>query len=183
MNMQKKTFVMSIFAFASIITLANFTVQIPINDWLTYGALCYPISFLLTDVLSEKYDKKEVLQIVKYGVLLAIIPTLYVADIRIALASIVTFFVIQQLDVHLFHLIKSKHPNQWWLRNNISTLTSQLFDTAMFYMLAFAFIMPPEAIIKLILGDYIIKMILALADTPAFYWIAIRTQTARFHKP
>lgn len=172
--MNKKTFVFSILAFAGVITAANFTVQIPINDWLTYGALLYPLSFLLTDVLSEKYDKKQVLQVVKYGVLLAILPTIYVADIRIALASVFTFFVIQQLDVHIFHLLKKARPGQWWLRNNASTLTSQFFDTVMFYTLAFAFIMPPEMIVKLIIGDYMVKIALALADTPAFYLIAIR---------
>lgn len=179
MEMNKKTFVFSILAFAGVITAANFTVQIPINEWLTYGALLYPLSFLLTDVLSEKYDKKQVLQVVKYGVLIAIVPTIYVADIRIALASVFTFFVVQQLDVHIFHLLKAKKPGLWWLRNNASTMTSQFFDTALFFTLAFAFIMPPEMIVKLIVGDYMIKVLLALLDTPAFYWIAIKGSKRR----
>lgn len=167
-------FVFSVIFFASLIALSNYTVQIPINDWLTYGALVYPLTFLLTDVLSEKYEKQEVLKVVRYGVILAVVPTILVSDIRIALASITAFFVVQHLDVHIFHALKDRFPRYWWLRNNASTLTSQLVDTVIFFTLAFAFEMPWVAIVKLILGDYMIKVIMALLDTPFFYAIAVR---------
>jgi len=168
--------------FALIIALANYTVQFPINEWLTYGALMYPLSFLITDVLSERYNRAETLKVVRIGVILAIIPTLMVADGRIAFASIVTFFLIQQLDVVIFHALKVKFAKLWWLRNNGSTLTSQFFDTSLFFILAFAGTMPPEMLIKLIIGDYLVKVVLALLDTPFFYLFAIKYQNRNISK-
>lgn len=173
-KMSQKTLLKSSLWFAFIIVFANYTVQFPINDWLTYGALAYPFSFLLTDVLSEKYSKEEVLKVVKYGVLMAIVPTLLIADYRIAFASIVTFFLIQHLDVISFHYLKVKFEKLWWLRNNLSTITSQFLDTVLFFFLAFAWVLPFDVIVKLIIGDYMIKVILALLDTPVFYYYAIR---------
>ncbi len=91
--MTKKIQYSSAIIFALLIIIANYTVQFPINDWLTYGALLFPFTFLLTDILSEKYSKEDVLSVVKIGILLAVIPTIIIADWRIAFASIFTFFV------------------------------------------------------------------------------------------
>jgi len=174
--MTKKIQYTSAIIFALLIIIANYTVQFPINDWLTYGALLFPFTFLLTDILSEKYSKEEVLTIVKVGILLAVIPTIIIADWRIAFASIFTFFVVQQLDVKIFHFLKEKFANLWWLRNNVSTMVSSFFDTVLFFMIAFSFILPFDVIVKLIIGDYLVKLTLALLDTPIFYLIAIRVK-------
>lgn len=168
--------------FSIIIIAANYTVQFSINEWLTYGALLFPFTFLITDILSEKYSKAEVLKVVKIGILIAIVPTILVSDWRIALASIATFYVVQQLDVHIFHALKERFQSQWFLRNNLSTITSQFFDTVIFFTLAFAFVLPADVIIKLIIGDYIVKVVLALADTPLFYLFAIRAKNALLKK-
>jgi uncharacterized PurR-regulated membrane protein YhhQ (DUF165 family) len=177
--LSKQQFFFYTFGFALLIVGANYTVQFPINDYLTYGAILYPITFLLSDILSEKFTKEEVLKVVRAGVLLAIVPTILIADLRIALASVVTFFLIQQFDVYIFHYIKQKYQHLWWLRNNGSTMISQFFDTSMFFILAFSFVMPFEQVVKLIIGDYMVKIILALADTPFFYFFAIRGVRAR----
>lgn len=174
MEMPKKVFYFSVIIFSLIIVIANYTVQFPINDWLTYGALIFPFSFLMTDILTEKYSKEEVLKIVKIGILIAIIPTVLVSDWRIALASIFTFYIVQQLDVKIFHYLKEKFSNLWWLRNNVSTMVSSFFDTILFFMIAFAFVLPLDVIIKLIIGDYAIKLVLAIMDTPLFYLVAIK---------
>ena len=172
--MTDKIFYISVAIFAFLIILSNYTVQFPINDWLTYGALMYPITFLLTDVLSENYSKKEVLRVVKYGIVIAVVPTILIADWRIAFASIFAFVVTQTLDVNIFHYFKQKAQKLWWLRNNASTIISQAFDTVIFFTLAFAWIMPPDVIIKLIIGDYTVKIVMALLDTPFFYLIGIK---------
>ena len=172
--MTKKTKYISAIIFSLLIIIANYTVQIPINDWLTYGALVFPFTFLLTDILSEKYLKDEVLEVVGLGIYIAIIPTVIIADWRIAFASIFTFYVVQQLDVKIFHYFKQKFVNLWWFRNNASTMISSFFDTVLFFTIAFAFIMPMDVIIKLIIGDYLVKLTLALLDTPIFYLVAIR---------
>lgn len=180
--MNKKTMYISALFFAIIIVLANYTVQFAINDWLTYGALLFPFSFLMMDILSEKYNKEEVIKVVKIGIILAIIPTIYVSDWRIAFASIGSYFIVQQLNVSIFSYLKQKYYSLWWLRNNASTLISQLFDTTIFFLLAFSFIMPFEDIFKLIIGDYIVKVILTLSDSPLFYLFAIKLRQFTFSK-
>jgi len=177
--MSQKTLYASSAFFALLIIISNYTVQFPINDWLTYGAVVYPFTFLITDILSEKFSKKEVLKVVKIGSLLAVVPTIFVSDIRIALASIMTFIVVQQIDVQIFHKLKEKYAHLWWLRNNGSTMISQFIDTFMFFILAFSFVMPLDTIIKLIIGDYMIKFIMALLDTPLFYFAVIRFKPKR----
>ena len=174
MLMTKKTYYVSSIIFALLIITANYTVQFSINEWLTYGALIFPFTFLLTDILSEKYSQEEVLKVVKLGIIIAVIPTVMVSDWRIAFASILTFFIVQQMDVKIFHYFKQKFTSLWWLRNNASTMISSFFDTVLFFTLAFAFIMPADVIIKLIIGDYLIKLTLALLDTPIFYLVAIK---------
>ena len=175
--MSKNVFNISVMLFSLLIIVSNYTVQFPINDWLTYGAIFYPITFLLTDILGEKYTKEEVLRVVKYGIIFAIIPTIFIADYRIAFASIITFVLTQTLDVHIFHYLKQKVQKLWWLRNNVSTIISQFFDTVIFFFLAFSFVMPFEQIVKLIIGDYTVKIVMAFLDTPFFYFFAIRLKS------
>ncbi len=163
--------------FALIIVLANYLVQFRIDlkyMQIPLGVFVYPFTFLFTDILSEKYDKKYVLKIIKYGILLAIIPTALLSTPRIAVASVVTFFIVQFADVYIFHYLKDKYFNLWWLRNNASTLISQFLDTTIFFIAAFAFVLPWDVIIQIMIGNYTVKALMALADTPLFYWFAIR---------
>jgi len=172
--MSKKVFYISVSIFVFLIIASNYTVQFSINEWLTYGAVVYPVTFLLTDVLGENYSREEVLKVVLWGIIIAIIPTVLIADWRIALGSITAFMISQTLDVSIFHFLKTKAEKLWWLRNNVSTIVSQAFDTIVFFTVAFAFVLPASAIVKMIIGDYMIKIIMALLDTPIFYLIAIR---------
>lgn len=177
--MNKSNFLIYSFIFAFLIVLSNFAVQFSINEWLTYGALTYPVTYLFSDILSEKYHKKDTLRVVQLGAIIAIIPTLYLADFRIALGSIAAFFLIQQLDVHIFHALKKRYASLWWVRNNGSTLISQFFDSLVFWSVAFGGVMPFGVLVKLFIGDYLIKVVAALLDTPLFYAFAIRVQTRR----
>lgn len=180
--MTKKHFTVYVILFSSLVILANYTVQFQINDWLTYGAVMFPFTFLLTDILSERYGKDETLKVIKYGVLVAIVPTILISDWRIALASLTCLIISQHFNVRIFVFLKSKFPSLWWLRSNGSTLIAQFFDTAIFFTLAFAFTMPPDVIVKLILGDYMTKITIALLDTPLFYLLAIRLRHFSFRK-
>jgi len=179
--MTKKLQYTSAIIFALLIVTANYAVQFRINDWFTYGTLLFPFTFLLTDILSEKYSKEDVLTMVKIGILLSAIPTVIIADYRIAFASIFTFYVVQQLDVKVFHFLKERFENLWWLRNNASTMFSSFFDTAFFFLIAFSFVLPFDLILKLIIGNYAIKLILALLDTPIFYLAAIRVKRLKYN--
>jgi uncharacterized PurR-regulated membrane protein YhhQ (DUF165 family) len=163
--------------FALIIVLANILVQYRINlgfMQIPLGVFIYPFTFLFTDILSENYSKEYVLKVVKYGILVAIIPTAFLSTPRIAVASVVTFFIVQFIDVIIFHRLKEKYYNLWWLRNNVSTLISQFLDTTIFFTLAFAFVLPWNVIFQIMFGNYLVKAIMALFDTPFFYLFAIR---------
>ena len=176
-SMSSAVFAGSSLLFACIVVLANYTVQYPIlNTPLTYGALTYPISFLLMDILSEKYNKAEVLKNLWVGLLLAFIPSLLASEPRIAIASVCAFFVSQNLDVHIFFYLKNRFPKLWWLRNNASTMASQFIDTMIFFHIAFLFVYPWEQVIAMLLADFSIKVFLALCDTPLFYVFAIKNK-------
>lgn len=162
--------------FTILIIASNYFVQFPLNDFLTYGAITYPFTFLLVDILAERYHKKEVLKIVRFGILCAFIPSLFLAEFRIAIASISAFFVAQFADVYVFYWIKSKFPKIWWLRSAGSTAFSQFIDTAIFFHIAFLFVMPWQSVILLILGDYMIKLIFTFTNTPLFYLFGIKLQ-------
>jgi hypothetical protein len=172
-----KKFYLHVVFFSFIILLANYLVQYRIDLGfmkIPLGVFVYPFTFLFTDILSEKHDKEYVLKVIKYGILVAIIPTALLSTPRIALASVITFFIVQFVDVYIFHYLKDKYENLWWLRNNASTLISQFLDTTIFFTLAFAFVLPWEVIYQIMLGNYFVKALIALADTPVFYWFAIR---------
>ena len=68
----------------------------------------------------------------------------------------------------LFHGLKRKFYKQKWLRNNVSTMTSQFIDTAIFITIAFYGNVPDLFI--MIVSQYVIKCIMALLDTPFFYF-------------
>lgn len=180
--MTRKAIIIYSIIFSIIIILANYTVQFPINDWLTYGAIMFPFSFLLADILSEKYSREEVLTIIKYGIIIAIIPTIIIADWRIAFASISCLIISQHLNVRIFMFLRQRFINLWWLRIGGASTISQLFDTAIFFFVAFSFVLPFETIVKLIIGDYLVKLAIALLDSPIFYLVAIRLRQYTFSR-
>lgn len=164
------------FLFSLIIVISNYAVQFNIgsNEYLTYGALTYPFSFLLLDILSEKNDKRDVLHIVKYGILFAFIPSFLLAQPLIAIASICSFFISQPLDVVIFFLLKKICPKLWWVRNNISTIIAQFFDTMIFYHIAFILTWSWDKIVLTAMVDFSIKILLSVINTPFFYLLAIK---------
>lgn len=173
--MSKKSICVFGLFFASIVVASNYAVQFQIaNTYLTYGALSYPFSFLFLDILSEKNEKRDVLKILRFGVLLAFIPSFFLSEPRIAIASICAFLVSQPLDVFIFYFFKKAFPKLWWLRNNASTISAQFFDTMIFFHISFLGIKSYEELVIMALFDFSIKIILSIADTPFFYVFAIR---------
>ncbi|MFO7969839.1 MAG: queuosine precursor transporter [Bacillota bacterium] len=158
------------------------------------GNILYGTIFLGTDVLNEIYGKKEAKKAVFIGfaamfisviiMLLAIQFTPNPDDWAmphlieifgflpiVFLASMTAFIVSQLVDIYIFSKIKEKLPETkfLWLRNNGSTLISQLVDTLIFVPIAFATVFTAPIIFKLILSTYIIKLIVAILDTPVIY--------------
>lgn len=161
----------------------------------TAGNVLYASTFLVTDILSEKYGKKEATKAVKYSFAIMLLwllgtqlnlmytpnandyisPSLQVVFglvPRITIASLIGFVCSQNIDVFLYHFIWSKtgeNTKKLWLRNNGSTLISQAIDTVIFTTLAFWGVYPTEIFISILITTYLFKAIVALLDTPFIY--------------
>lgn len=161
----------------------------------TAGNVLYASTFLVTDILSEKYGKKEAHKAVMYsfsimllwllGTQLILLFTPNANDYineslkvvfglvpRITIASLVGFICSQNIDVVLYHFIWKKtgdNKSKLWLRNNGSTLISQLIDTVIFAFLAFFGTYPTNVFVSILVTTYLFKAIVALADTPFIY--------------
>lgn len=157
-----------------LIVLSNYLVQLRINDWITYGAILFPIGFLLTDVINEKYGEQVSIDCLRIGILLAFIPTLLLVDYRIAIASIVSYFTSQFIDIKVFTYLKNKYKDMWYIRNNVSTFISQFVDSFLFFFIAFYWTIDIRTIFTLSIVTFGIKYLIALVDTPIFYILTQR---------
>ena len=128
-------------------------------------ALCYPIVYITTQ-LSINWEPSQF-----YTTQEGFASIMGMAG-RITLASICSFSVSQLFDVWAFDKIKEKTKGKYlWLRNNWSTMWSQLIDTVMFYSIAFIGILPTGVLVNLIIVTYIFKLFIALLDTPFVYLV------------
>ena len=83
------------------------------------------------------------------------------------MGSLVAYVVSQNWDVRVFHKLKEMTGGRHlWLRNNVSTMTSQALDTVIFITIAFYGVLP---VVPLIIGQYIVKLLIAALDTPFIY--------------
>lgn len=128
-------------------------------------ALCYPIVLLATQ-FSIYWEPSQL-----YANQLSFESVMSFAG-RVTVASLLSYMVSQTFDVWAFHLIKTRTGDaKLWLRNNGSTVASQLLDTSIFYGIAFFGIIPTAQLIQLILATYILKLVIALIDTPFVYFV------------
>ena len=141
-----------------IVVVSNIVVQIPINDWLTWGALTYPISFLVTDLTNRRYGPAKARMVVYVGFALAVILSIEFAGARIAVASGTAFLLAQLFDVYIFNRLRGL---AWWQTPLISSVLASALDTALFFSIAFY--ATPVPWVTLGLGDYGVKLVLALS--------------------
>ncbi len=159
------------------------------------GILPYPITFLITDIISEIYGKKRANQVVVVGLFstIFVMGVVSIADIVPATswspvsneeftrvfgltgvavaASMFAFLMAQFVDIRIYHFWKKLTNGKYlWIRNNFSTMTSQLVDTASVLGLLCIF----EAIewsrfSELLLNGFLFKVLVAMFDTPFLY--------------
>jgi uncharacterized PurR-regulated membrane protein YhhQ (DUF165 family) len=146
-------------AMALIVTAANIGVQIPINDWLTWGAFTYPVSFLITDLCNRSMGARSARRVVYAGFVVAVMLSIYFATPRIAIASGTAFLFAQVLDVQIFDRLRG--ARRWWVPPLVSSSIASALDTALFFSIAF--FGTPVPWMTLALGDYAVKLTLALA--------------------
>jgi len=90
---------------------------------------------------------------------------------RFVFGSLLAYLLSQSLDVWLFHRIRqATGPKHLWLRNNLSTMTSQAFDTALYSLIVWWGTVSLGTAIKLALAKYALKLVIAAIDTPFIYW-------------
>ena len=144
-------------AMTVIVTASNFLVQFPINDWLTWGALTYPVAFLVTDLTNRRLGARSARRVVYVGFALAVLLSAILATPRIAIASGSAFLVAQLLDIVVFNRLRRA---RWWQAPLVSSTLGSIVDTALFFSLAFAGTGVPW--VTLAIGDLGVKLAMAL---------------------
>ena len=163
------------------------------SEGIDAGIIAYPLTFLISDVISEVYGRKTTTKIIWLGFLanLLMISVIYVAGIlpsatfwndqqsydqilgavpRIVIASMVAYLVSQNHDVLAFEMWKKVTGGKFlWFRNNASTVVSQGIDTTIFILIAFVGIYSFDDILNMIWITYLIKIVVAIIDTPLVY--------------
>lgn len=165
----------------------------------TLGNVLFAATFLVTDILSECYGKKAADKAVNIGIFTSVffiiisqcwllftpsstdfihssIVAVFSNTPRMMIASLVVYAVCQKLDVFLYHkwwdltarLSGSRHT-YLWLRNNGSTLLSQLINTILFNVLAFVGTYDTATLLHIIIAGYAIYIVTSLLDTPFVY--------------
>lgn len=169
------------------------------------AAVCYAITYLMTDVVGEVWGRKEAQTIVYGGFICQLLASALILftqflpaanaqmqqayemllgqNLMFAVGSLTAYFLSQSWDVLIFHRIRNRflgaHPegSSWrWLWNNASTMSSQVIDTVVFILISFglgmgwlfdAAMLPTLG--AMMVGQYLLKFLLAVADTPIFY--------------
>ena len=156
MMLKQKSLITLIIGMALVVVISNIAVSYPINDWLTWGALTYPIAFLVTDITNRLFGVARARTVVYAGFLMGVILSLWAADMRIALASGSAFLIAQLLDITIFDKLRQK---TWWKAPLISTIISSAVDTLLFFSIAFLATGLPW--VTWAIGDYGAKLAMA----------------------
>ncbi len=167
--------------------------------WYTFeisvGILPYPLTFLITDTISEIYGKQKANLVVTAGIFASLF-SLFIVSISeyvpatdwspisnetfalvfgatgiAVFASMMAYLLAQYIDISIYHfwknLTKGKHL---WLRNNFSTFTSQLVDTAaVLVLLCFFEKIAWDNFFALLISGFLFKVLVAITDTPLLY--------------
>ena len=162
---------------------------------LSVGILPYPITFLVTDIISEIYGREKANRVVMVGFIssIFIMGVVMVGDMVSAtqwspvdgsvfhrvfglfgpavFASMTAYITAQFIDIRIFHFWKRKTNNRHlWLRNNGSTIFSQLIDTLSVLFLLCSFgVIDWVRFYPLLINGFLFKVLVALIDTPFFY--------------
>ena len=162
---------------------------------LSVGVLPYPVTFLITDIISEIFGKRKANQVVVMGILASIfsIGLLLLGDVLPAsssspiddktfnlvfsasplavLASMSAYLIAQFLDIRIYHFWKQLTQGKYlWLRNNFSTFSSQIIDsTTVIALLCIFDILAWDLFLGLVLSSITFKIVVAVIDTPLLY--------------
>ncbi len=163
---------------------------------ISVGVLPYPITFLITDLISEIFGKKKANQVVTAGIFASFFSMgiVLLADLAPAipsspindelfgkvfalspiavLASMIAYLCAQYVDIAIYHFWKRVTKGRMlWLRNNFSTFSSQFIDTFTVVGLLCVFgVIPWNMFYGLVVSGVIFKIFIAFLDTPLLYF-------------
>ena len=179
------------------------------------AALAYALTFLASDCYTELYGRRAAQIVVNVAfalnfVVLALVwstiaapaaetsvdpdafATALGASTNVVLGSLLAYLVSQNWDVWLFHRIRERTGREkLWLRNLVSTGTSQAIDTVIFVSIAFAIapaalgvgeVLPLEVLAALAVGQYLLKLAIAVLDTPIVYAAVALVRSRESHE-
>lgn len=192
-----------LFCFTSIATIAaNIEVLIVVNAFkmeMTLGNVLFASTFLVTDIVSELYGKKEAQRAVNLGIATSLVfivfsqwwllytpagsdfampamRTIFSNTPRVMIVSMVVYAIVQRFDVWAYHkwwnFTERKFGDRdkfLWIRNNGSTLISQFLNNLLFNFGAFGGIHSVNTVMHIVLSSYIIFIVTSLTDTPFIY--------------
>lgn len=162
---------------------------------ISVGIIPYPITFLVTDIISEIYGKEKANQVVTTGIFASVfsLGIIYTANAMPAvafspvndvlftkvfgqtalavIASMLAYLAAQYVDIQVYHFWKKvTRGKMLWLRNNFSTITSQAVDTLSVLVLLCSFnILEWTRFVPLFISGFLFKLMIALLDTPIMY--------------
>ena len=164
----------------------------------TLGNILFASTFIATDILSENTDEKFTKKAVNLSIMTSVVfivisqmwllytpnandwaspsfHTLFSNTPRLLLSGLVVFAIVQRLDIWLYHKWWSFTAKRGdahaflWLRNNGSTLISQLVNAFLYNFLAFGGMYELPTLISICLSSYLVFLVMALLDTPIVY--------------
>jgi uncharacterized integral membrane protein (TIGR00697 family) len=173
---------------------------------ISVGILPYPITFLITDLISEIYGRKKANQVVTAGIFASFfsmgivllanqVPAIEASPVddglfsRVfalspiaVLASMIAYLSAQYVDIAIYHFWKRLTRGKYlWLRNNFSTFSSQIIDTTTVVGLLCIFgVLPWSMFYGLVISGVIFKIMIAFLDTPFLYFF-VYLMRRRFH--
>jgi len=167
----------------------------------TGGNVLYAGVFLSTDLVSEYWGKKDAKKLVLMGFCVSAfyifltqifvrftpndfdggmmnnLKSVFLFSPRIVFASMFSYLIVQNYDIFIFSFLKKKFSGKFlWLRNNVSTISSQFLDTfifTVFGLLQFSFlngILSSDVFVSVLIATFIIKFIVSVLDTPFIYF-------------
>lgn len=196
--------------FVGLLILANIVAVklVSIGEFaiLPAAVVIYIFTYPIIDVIVEVYGKEQAKQTVRAGLITQVIALVFISitvalpsasfwqgqasfetilngSLRVIAASLISYFISQNLDVYVFDRLKKKHgTKKLWLRNNASTMVSQLLDTSIFITIAFAGTVPTAVLLGMIATQYVVKFFATIATTPLVYGAVygIRKQQKEF---
>jgi len=180
-----RLFILLSFLMGAIVLVSNYLVQFPVKfydlqDVLTYGALSYPIAFLITDLANRSYGKIIARKVVYFGFAIGVFFTLFFStnfsdliSIRIAIGSGIAFISSQLLDVQIFDILRRK---QWYIAPLTSSAAASTVDTFLFFSISFYG--TEISWITLSLGDLAVKLLVAMVMLIPFRLLLGRLRVA-----